>query len=134
MAYSAQPACYITGANVCARWHVVGVSTNVSRTVVPVGPGCTPSLVLFFKPVFGLFRVGATVRPFMLSRFDAGLLKWNLLFSRNDVAKEFVILRKWTKKMSKNRTRRNTFGKIRRVYIINGPKGLKKDAGGGMGG
>jgi hypothetical protein len=102
--------------------------------VVLVGPGCTPPLVLFFKPVFGLFRVGADVRPFMLSRFDAELLKRNLLFSRNDVAKEFVILRKWTKKMSKNRTRRNTFGKIRRVYIINGPKGLKKDAGSGMGG
>jgi hypothetical protein len=47
-----------------------------------------------------------------------------LLFSRNDVAKEFDILRKWTKKMSKTQTRRNTFGKIRRVYVLNGPKGL----------
>jgi hypothetical protein len=49
-----------------------------------------------------------------------------LLFSRNDVAKEFENLRKWTKKMSKNGTRRNTFGKKRAVYIINGPKGLKR--------
>ncbi len=49
-----------------------------------------------------------------------------LLFSRTDVAKEFENLRKWTKKMSKNATRRNTFGKKRAVYIINGPKDLKE--------
>ena len=47
-----------------------------------------------------------------------------LLFSRTDVAKEYTILRKWTKKMCKNQHARNTFGKIRRVYYINGPKGL----------
>jgi len=48
-----------------------------------------------------------------------------LLFSRTDVAKEYRILRICPKKMSKIRHRRNTFGKIRRVYIINGPKGLR---------
>jgi hypothetical protein len=85
----------------------------------------SPILVLFFKPVFGLFGGGAGVRPFMLSRFDAVLPKRILLFSRNDVAKEYRILRKGTKKMSKNRTRRNTFGKIRRVYVLNASEGLK---------
>jgi hypothetical protein len=48
-----------------------------------------------------------------------------LLFYRTDVAKEYRILRKWTKIMSKIRHRRNTFGKIRRIYVLNGPKGLK---------
>ena len=58
-------------------------------------------------------------------KFDWILIELILLFSRIDVAKEYRILRKWTKKMSKIRHRRNTFGKIRRGYIINGPKGLK---------
>jgi hypothetical protein len=50
-----------------------------------------------------------------------------LLFFEVDVAKEYRNLRKWTKKMSKNQHARNTFGKIRCIYIINGPKGLNGD-------
>jgi hypothetical protein len=49
-----------------------------------------------------------------------------LLFSRIDVAKEFENLRKWTKKMSKIRLDETLLCKIRRVYILNGPKGLKR--------
>jgi hypothetical protein len=52
-----------------------------------------------------------------------------LLFSRNDVAKEFEILRKWTKKMSKIGLDERLLCKIRRIYIINGPKGLKEGTG-----
>jgi hypothetical protein len=46
-----------------------------------------------------------------------------LLFSRHDVAKEYRILRKWTKKMSILEIDETLLCKIRRGYIINGPKG-----------
>lgn len=45
-----------------------------------------------------------------------------LLFSRHDVAKEYRILRKWTKKMSILEIDETLLCKIRRIYIINGPK------------
>ena len=35
MGHLAQSACYITGAKMRARWHLVEVSTNVSRAVAP---------------------------------------------------------------------------------------------------
>jgi len=52
-----------------------------------------------------------------------------LLFSRHDVAKEYRILRKWTKKMSILEIDETLLCKIRRGYIINGPKGLKRGKG-----
>ena len=76
----------------------------------------------FFSALFRTLRRGRrweTIYAVIILFLRSGII---LLFSRNDVAKEFEILRKWTKKMSKIRHRRNTFGKIRRGYIINGPK------------
>jgi hypothetical protein len=79
----------------------------------------------FFLAHFWTFRRTCGHETIYALKFDWIFIELFLLFSRHDVAKEFEILRKWTKKMSKTRTRRNTFGKIRRGYIINGPKGLK---------
>jgi hypothetical protein len=61
--------------------------------------------------------------------FLIGFIELILLFSRIDVAKEFENLRKWTKKMSKIGLDETLLCKIRRVYILNGPKGLKRRRG-----
>ena len=81
----------------------------------------------FFSALFRTLRRGRrweTIYAVIILFLRSGII---LLFSRNDVAKEFEILRKWTKKMSKIGHRRNTFGKIRRIYVLNGSKGLKEN-------
>jgi len=45
-------ACYMIRVKMRARWQLAGVSTNVSRDGPRIGIGCTPTLVLFFEPVF----------------------------------------------------------------------------------
>ena len=72
-------------------------------------------------------RVHETIYALVVSFFSIEMF---LLFFEVDVAKEYRNLRKWTKKMSKNQHAQNTFGKIRCIYIINGPKGLKRKGGG----
>jgi hypothetical protein len=47
-----------------------------------------------------------------------------LLFSRTDVAKEYRILGKWTKKMSKIRLDETLLCKIRRIYYKKQPSRL----------
>jgi len=97
--------CYITGANACARWQLAGVSTNVSRD----GPPDARQPWCFFLSPFLTFRheiYGDTINAVRIWKI---LMELFLLFSRTDVAKEYRILRKWTKKMSKIRHRRNTF-------------------------
>jgi hypothetical protein len=53
-------------------------------------------------------------------------VKLFLLFFEVDVAKEYSNLRKWTKKMSKNRYVQNTFGKIRCGLYNIWAEGLKE--------
>lgn len=55
----------------------------------------------FFSALFRTLRRGRrweTIYAVIILFLRSGII---LLFSRNDVAKEFEILRKWTKKMSK---------------------------------
>jgi hypothetical protein len=87
-------------------------------------PGARSVLDFFSAHVFTFWRAdnSDTMHALLFSKHASELF---LLFSRTDVAKEFEILRKMDKKMSKNATRRNTFGKKRAGYNINGPKGLK---------
>ena len=87
-------------------------------------PGALPRLDFFSANFFTFWNAvnSDTIHALLFSKHASELF---LLFSRTDVAKEFEILRKMDKKMSKNATRRNTFGKKRAGYIINGPKGLK---------
>ena len=88
-------------------------------------PGALPRLDFFSANFFTFWKAvnSDTIHALLFSKHASELF---LLFSRTDVAKEFEILRKMDKKMSKNTTRRNTFGKKRAGYIINGPKGLKR--------
>jgi hypothetical protein len=87
-------------------------------------PGALPPPVFFSAHFFTFWRAinSDTINALLFSKHASELF---LLFSRNNVAKEYEILRKMDKKMSKNATRRNTFGKKRAGYNINGPNGLK---------
>ena len=115
----------------CARFRpkklgksLVAVSSQLVGLDPPWTRLASPIWCFFLSPFFDFSgpQCNETINAVI---FWNGLVDLILLFSRNNVAKEFEILRKWTKKMSKNATRRNTFGKKRAGYNINGPKGLK---------
>jgi len=55
----------------------------------------------FFRAKKSLFGSPQSIRTINAVVFLNPMIKLFLLFSRNNVAKEFEILRKWTKKMSK---------------------------------
>ena len=65
------------------------------------------------------------MRPFMLSYFEFYLLNEFSYFLELMCAKEFENLRNWTKKMSKIRLCRKTFGKVDARLYNKWAEGLK---------
>ena len=101
---------------------LVGVSTNVSRP----GIRMSANRGAFFWAHFRTFRRTCDRETINAVKLDDRFVKLFLLFFEVDVAKEYSNLRKWTKKMSKNRYVRNTFGKIRCVLYNKWAEGLKE--------
>jgi hypothetical protein len=116
----------------CARFR----PKKLGKSLVAVSSqlvGLDPPWTRLASPIWCFF-----LSPFLTFRGPQcnetmhALIFWNvlvdliLLFSRNDVAKEFEILRKWTKKMSKTQTRRNTFVQKTRGLYNKWAEGLKE--------
>ena len=99
-----------------ARWHLAGVSTNVSSPRTPDASQRAFRPGFFSAHFFTFWRAinSDTINALIFSKHASGIF---LLFSRNNVAKEFEILRKWTKKMSKIRLDETLLGKTRAVII-----------------